>query len=108
MQGCFVPTLVEIGPVVLEKKKMWNVYDKTTTTVPMTTTTTNNGQILIKKAYLSLQLWWAEDEIIGILLLSPISNQEVHGPYRWPDKPVQNNEKIEQSYDYIFIIKLAQ
>ena len=27
-QGCFVPSLVEIGPVVLEKKmKMWKVYD---------------------------------------------------------------------------------
>ena len=27
-QGCFVPSLVEIGPVVLEKKKkMWNVCD---------------------------------------------------------------------------------
>ena len=26
-QGCFVPSLVEIGPVVLEKKKMWKVYN---------------------------------------------------------------------------------
>ena len=27
-QGCFVPSLVEIDPVVLEKKmKMWKVYD---------------------------------------------------------------------------------
>ena len=27
-QGCFLPSLVEIGPVVLEKKmKMWKVYD---------------------------------------------------------------------------------
>ena len=27
-QGCFVLSLVEIGPVVLEKKiKMWKVYD---------------------------------------------------------------------------------
>ena len=27
-QGCFVPSLVEIGPMVLEKKmKMWKVYD---------------------------------------------------------------------------------
>ena len=27
-QGCFVPSLVEIGPVVLEKKiHMWKVYD---------------------------------------------------------------------------------
>ena len=28
IQGCFVPSFVEIGPVVLEKKmKMWKVYD---------------------------------------------------------------------------------
>ena len=27
-QGCFVPNLVEIGPVVLKKKmEMWKVYD---------------------------------------------------------------------------------
>ena len=27
-QGCFVPSLVEIDPVVMEKKmKMWKVYD---------------------------------------------------------------------------------
>ena len=29
-QGCFVPSLVQIGPVVLEKKmKMWKVYRQT-------------------------------------------------------------------------------
>ena len=44
--GCFVPSLVEIGQVVLEKKM-------TTTT---TTMTTDNGQILIRKAHLSLRL----------------------------------------------------
>ena len=26
-QECFVPSLVEIGPVVLEKMKMWKVYN---------------------------------------------------------------------------------
>ena len=25
-QGCFVPSIVEIGPVILEKMKMWKVY----------------------------------------------------------------------------------
>ena len=30
-QGCFVPCLVNIGPVVLEKKmKMWKIYTQTT------------------------------------------------------------------------------
>ena len=51
IQGCFVPSLVEIGSVVLEKIKMWKV-------------TANNdnhnldGQRtnLIKKAHLSLRL----------------------------------------------------
>ena len=39
-QGCYVPSLVEIGPVVLEKKtKMWKVYDNNDNT-----TTTDNGQ----------------------------------------------------------------
>ena len=28
-QGCFVPGLVKIGPVVLEKIKMWKVYRQT-------------------------------------------------------------------------------
>ena len=26
-QGCFVPTFVEIDSVVVEKKKIWKVYD---------------------------------------------------------------------------------
>ena len=45
-QGCFVPSLVEIGRVVLEKKrKMWKVYDDNDYA---TTTTTDNGQIVIR------------------------------------------------------------
>ena len=49
-QGCFVPSLVEIGPVVLEKKrKMWKVYRQT-----------DNGQQAIRKAHLSFQLRWAK------------------------------------------------
>ena len=28
-QGCFLPSLVEIGPVVLEKMKMWKFYRRT-------------------------------------------------------------------------------
>ena len=40
-QGCFIPSLAEIGTMVLEKKtEMWKVS---------TMTTTNNGQILIRK-----------------------------------------------------------
>ena len=43
-QGCLiVPSLVEIDPVVLEKKmKMWKVYDNAND---------NNGHILIRKSF---------------------------------------------------------
>ena len=64
-QGCFVPSLVEIRPVVLEKKMK------------------DNGQILFRKAHLSLRLSWAK-------------KQEAHGPYP-PEKP----NTFEKSYDYI-------
>ena len=60
--GCFLPSLVESGPVVLEKKmKMWKF---TTTT---TTTTTDNGQILIRKAHLRLRLRWAKKPVQVII-----------------------------------------
>ena len=49
---CFVPCLVEIGPVVLEKK--WKCEQ-------FTTTTTDNRQILIRKVHLSLWLRWANN-----------------------------------------------
>ena len=65
-----MPSLVEIGPVVLEKKmKMWKVYDNNDddngqieigsgeedeNVKKIMTTTTDNGQILIWKAQLSL------------------------------------------------------
>ena len=48
-QGCFVPSLVEIGPAVLEKKfKMWKVYRRT------------DRQQVIRKAHMSFQLRWAK------------------------------------------------
>ena len=44
-----MPNLIEIRPVVLEKKmKMWKVNDNNNDN--------NNWQILIKKAHLNLQL----------------------------------------------------
>ena len=50
-QGCFVPTLVEIGPVVLEKKsKMWKNYRQM------------DRKQVIRQAYLSFQLRWAKNE----------------------------------------------
>ena len=50
-QGCFVPSLVEISPVVLEKKmKMWKVYAND-----------DDRQISIRKVHLSLRLRWAKN-----------------------------------------------
>ena len=55
-QGCLVPSLVEIGPLVLEKKmKMWEVYRQTDGQ-------TDDGWQVIRKAHLSFQLRWAKNE----------------------------------------------
>ena len=51
---CFVPSLVEISPVILEKKmKMWKVYDN------YNDNDDDKGQIVIRKAQLSLRFRWA-------------------------------------------------
>ena len=64
-QWWIVPSLVEIGPVVLEKLKMWKVYDNNN----KNTTSTDNGHILIRKAHLSLWLRWAKkDRKIPIMI----------------------------------------
>ena len=61
-QGCFVPSLVEIGPVVpvvLEKKmKMWKVYRQTD---GRTDRQIDAGRQVIRKAHLSFQLRWAKN-----------------------------------------------
>ena len=59
-QVCFVPSLDDIGPVVLEKMKMWKF---TTTLTTTTTTTTENWKILIREAHLSLRLRWANKKL---------------------------------------------
>ena len=55
-QGCFVVSLVEIDPVILEKINMWKVYRHT-----------DDGQQAIKKAHLSFQLRWAYGTCIIII-----------------------------------------
>ena len=56
-QGWFVVSLVEIDPVIPEKKiNMWKVYRHT-----------DDGQQAIKKAHLSFQLRWAYDTCIIII-----------------------------------------
>ena len=61
IEECFSPNLVEIDPVVLEKKTMSKVYD-------------NDGQRINcdQKAYLCLQLRWAKKlfSYLGLLILS--------------------------------------
>ena len=54
-QGYLMQSLVEIGPVVLEKKmKMWKVYR-------WTDRQTDDGRQGIRKAHLSFQLRWAKN-----------------------------------------------
>ena len=49
---CFVPSLVQIGPVVLEKKmKIWKVYDNNDNN-----DNDDHWQTVIRKAHLSLRL----------------------------------------------------
>ena len=56
-QGCFVPSLVEIGPVVLDKKsKIGKVYRQTDGW-------TDDEQQAIRKAHLSFQLRWAKNHL---------------------------------------------
>ena len=59
IHGCFVPCLVEIGPVVLEKKlKMWKVYRQTDRQ-------TDDRQQAIRKAHVSFQLRWAKKNYVA-------------------------------------------
>ena len=53
---CFVPSLVEFGQVVLEKMKMWKVYDNANND----DNDNDVGRISIRKAHLSLRLRWAK------------------------------------------------
>ena len=76
-QGCFVPSLVEIGPVVLEKKmKMWKVYRRmdgrtNRRTDRRTDRQTDDGWQVIRKAHLSFQLRWAKKgkRCVNILIM---------------------------------------
>ena len=62
--GCFVPSLVEIDTVVLEKKmKMWKVYNNDNNNIDRQQTN------LIRKAHLSLRLRWAKNILLPILNL---------------------------------------
>ena len=56
----FMPSLVEIGPVVLEKKKMWKVYNNDYEDY-YDALTMDNGQIVIRKAHSSFWLRWAKN-----------------------------------------------
>ena len=67
-QGCFARSLIEIGPVVLEKRRQCEKFT-TTTMPPTTTTTTDNGQIVIRKAHLNHRLRWAKNKSKSLLLL---------------------------------------
>ena len=57
----FVPSLNEIGPVVLEKMKMWKVYKQTD---GQTDGRTDVRRQVIRKVHLSFQLRWAKKFIV--------------------------------------------
>ena len=60
-QVCYVPSLVEIGLVVLEKMKIWKVYRRTDGwTDRRKDRQTDNGRQVIRKAHWSFQLSWAK------------------------------------------------
>ena len=61
-QGCFVPRLVEIDPVVQEK--MNNV--KSLQTDGQTEGQTDDGRQVIRKAHLSFQLRWAKINALNL------------------------------------------
>ena len=57
-QGYIVPSFVEIGPVVLEKKsKIGKVYRRTDRQ-------TDDGRKAIRKAHLRFQLRWAKNDVL--------------------------------------------
>ena len=57
-QGCFVPSLVEIGPVVLDKKiKLWKVYRQTDGQMDGRT---DDGRRAIRKTHFSFKLRWVK------------------------------------------------
>ena len=53
-QGCFVPSLVKIGLVVLQKSKTWKVY--------RLTDGQTDKQQAIRKAHLSFRIGWAKNK----------------------------------------------
>ena len=58
-----MPSLVEIGPLVLDKKmKMWKVYRQTDRQRDRQTDRKTDGQIVIRKAHLSFQLRLAKGD----------------------------------------------
>ena len=67
--GWFVPSMVEIGPVIPEKMKMWELRS-------LQTEGQTNGRRAIKKAYLNCQLRWA-------IKNQQQQNKHAHGPYCW-------------------------
>ena len=58
-QGCFVTSLAELDPVVLEKMKMWKVYRQTGGQ-------TTELRQAIRKAKLSFQLRWAKKHWLSV------------------------------------------
>ena len=83
-QGCFVPTLVENGPVVLEKKiKMWKVYRQTDRCPGKTegrwktgknseklTWAFNSGELKTQEFYITCGRWKCNEGFLYFLFVS--------------------------------------
>ena len=73
-----MPSLVEIGPVLLEKKlKIGKVYRQTDgQTDRRTDGQTDDGRQAIRKAHLSFQLRWAKNDKTSLLLVNQWKRNE--------------------------------
>ena len=112
-QGCFVPSLVEIGPVVLEKKmKMWKVYDNDNDDGQQTDFDQKNTHI--HKIKIELLFSSSLLHILGPLSmfhqsmnqLSSLLTWDIYCLYQNPQK-IDSNHQIWKSYMWYTSIEVC-
>ena len=59
-------------------RRRWKFEKFTTTTTMTTTTMTHNGHILIRKAHLSLRLWWAKTPRFRVEWMHLLNKRSLH------------------------------
>ena len=78
-QGCFLPSLVEIGPVVLEKMKMWKFYRRTDRQTDRRRTTGDQESSLELSAHVRLKRFfflYSETSMLSLWCLVPTMSKE--------------------------------